>query len=325
MSSWLPQVSWSASYQHYFQLPTAFSSVNGNLTPIKSGVYNYSLPQITASQNLFSPDVLFAQRIASLGIKSAEQNTITNKINLVADVNKAFYDILLTQEQIHVYMEDTARLNKNKEDAYHRYKSGVADKVDLKQATISLNNAMTQLRTANEQLDAKYAVLKMILGCPPGKPLRVTYDPAILLKELNIDTNSTLQVSKRPEFKQLLLARSMQMENARYYKMGFLPSVSAYYNYVQEFENNRFDHLFNNAYPYSSWGLQINVPIFSGLRRTENVHKANLQLQRVDYDLLNLELTIYAQYKQAMAAYKSNLFYFQRPFFRNRFFFPFSQ
>jgi len=130
LSSWLPQIGGAANYQHYFQLPIAFSTINGVLTPIQSGVFNTSTPSVTATQTIFSPDVLLATRAARLNILGARQNTADVKINVVTDVSKAFYDLLLSIQQIGVFKDDTARLKKNQSDAYNQYVSGIVDKVD---------------------------------------------------------------------------------------------------------------------------------------------------------------------------------------------------
>jgi outer membrane protein TolC len=49
--------------------------------------------------------------------------------------------------------------------------------------------------------------------------------------------------------------------------------------------------------------------LFTGFRRNENVHKAQLQERRIDWDEVNLKLEIYTEYKQALANYKSNLYF----------------
>ncbi len=309
LSGWLPQVTGAATYQHYFQLPVAFSTINGTLTPITSGVYNYSIPSVTATQAIFNTDVLLAARAAKLNTLEAKQNTVSTKINLVAGVSKAFYDLLLSIEQISVYKEDTARLRKNQADAYNRYKSGIVDKVDYKQATISLNNSLSQLKSASEAVQAKYATLKQLMGFTYGTKFTVHFDTAQMMQEIYIDTTARLEFEKRIEYQELQTARRIQRETTLYYQLGFLPSISAFYNYNYEFESNQFSDLYSKAYPYSLFGLQLNIPIFTGLRRTENVHKAKLQERRTDWDEVNLRLAIYTQYSQALAIYKSNLYY----------------
>ena len=59
------------------------------------------------------------------------------------------------------------------------------------------------------------------------------------------------------------------------------------------------------------WGLQLNIPLFTGLRRIENIHKSKLLQERIDWDEVNLEMAIYSDYKQSMSNYKSNIYFLQ--------------
>lgn len=308
LSSWLPQIIASATYQHFLELPTTFLRVNDVLTPIRTGVANTSIPQLAVTQNIFSNDVLLAGKTAKLYMQYAREQTATVQQNLVTNVSKAFYDVLLSAEKIKVFTEDTARLRKNQSDAYHRYVSGVADKVDYKQATISLNNSLSMLKAANEEINGKYAVLKMLMGSKPEETIRLQVDTARLMQDIYADTLAPLHKANRPEYRQLAIARRIQHAATNYYRTGFLPTVSAFYTYNAQFQNTNLRELYSRAYPNSLAGLQLSVPLFTGFRRLENKHKAEMQETRIDWDEVNLELTIYAQYRQAMAAYKSNLY-----------------
>ena len=307
-SEWLPQVNGTANLQHYFQLPTAFIPVNGVKQPIPSGVYNTSTPAITATQTIFSTDVLLATRASKLNTLFAKQSTANTKINTVSDVSKAFYDLLLTLQQINVLKEDTARLIKNQQDTYHQYISGIVDKVDYKQASISLNNSMAQLKSANESVQAKYAALKQLMGYPQTKHFTVIFDTAQMLQEAYFDTSEALNYEKRIEYQQLETVRRLARETTAYYQLGFIPSLSVFYNYNQQYANDKFADLYKEAYPYSLFGVNLSVPIFQGFRRLENIHKARLQEVRDDWDVISVKLQIYTEYKQAMANYKSNYY-----------------
>ena len=307
-SSWLPQVNASGVYQQYFTLPTNFSTVNGTMTGVQSGVYNYLYPQINVTQNIFSPDALFASRVAQLGSEAARQNTQAGKINLVATVSKAFYDVLLSLEQVGVYGEDTARLSKNKSDAWYRYQSGLVDKVDFKQASISLNNSRSRLNAAVQIIDAKKAFLQQLMGLPVNAPVNLLFDTAQILRETATDTLAPLVFERRIEYKQLLISKHIIQESTQYYRLGFLPTLSAFYTYDYEFEHNELSMLLKKAYPYSLAGLQLNIPIFSGFRRLENIKKSQLAETRADWDIENLQRMIFTQYQTALANYKSNLY-----------------
>ena len=309
LSGWMPFVAGSASYQHYLELPVAFLRTGGTRTSVPSGVYYSSTPQVAVTQNIFSNEALLGARAASLGIKAARENTKATKIELVTNVSKAFYDVLLSLERINVYKEDTGRLRKNQADAYHRYMSGIADKVDYKQATIAINNSLAQLKTASEDVSAKYAVLKMYMGCPSDRSISVSFDTAKMMHDIYVDTLAPLRIENRVEYSELQLARMIQHQTTMYYHNGFIPSLSAYYNYNYQFLSDHSSDLYAKAYPNSFYGLQLNVPLFSGLKRIENLHKSQLQEERIDWDEVNLKLGIYTEYRQALAGYKSSIYY----------------
>jgi len=308
-SAWLPQLQGLANYQHYYTLPTVFiPSTNGQLVAAHTGLANVSTPEFAANQVIFSPDVLIAARAGHLNTQYAKQNTTSTKINLVSDVSKAFYDLLLSLQQINVLKEDTARLLKNQSDTYHQYVSGVKDKVDYKQATISLNNSLAQLKNTVETAHAKFANLKQMMGYPTNKEFNVFFDTTQMMQDVFFDTTETLEFQKRIEYQLLQTSKRLQKETTAYYQMGFLPSVSAFYNYDLEYQNNTVSDLFKTSYPYSLWGLNLSIPLFTGFRRTENVRKAKLQEKRTDWDVIELELEINTEYKTALAGYTSNLY-----------------
>ena len=168
---------------------------------------------------------------------------------------------------------------------------------------------MSQLKTASETVGAKYATLKMLMGYPADRELRLKFDTSAMLRDIIVDTTGQLRMERRIEYQQLQTTRQMQRETTLYYKLSALPSIYGYYSYAEEFENNKFSDLYNRAYPYSYIGVQLNLPIFNGFRRTENVKKSKLQEERIDWDEVELKLNIYVQYRQALAAYKSNLYY----------------
>lgn len=308
IAGWLPSVIGGANYQHWLQLPTSFLPINGVSTPVHTGVANTSNPNIAATWNLFSNDVLLAAKAANINIDLAKQTTKQTKIQLVSDVSKAFYDILLSVERINVYKEDTARLRKNQSDAYHRYVSGISDKVDYKQATIAINNSMSQLKTATEEVKGKYAELKRLMGSPVEQKVTVNFDTAQMMQGIYADTLATLHIEKRVEYQQLQLAKRIQHLNTSYYRTNFIPSFSAFYNYNYQFQSQQFSDLYNQAYPNSYVGVQMSVPLFSGFKRYDNIHKSRLQEERIDWDEVNLKLAVYTEYQTALAAYKSNLY-----------------
>ena len=174
LAGWLPQISMSGNAIHYFQLPTTLLSsdsagYSGGPVRQHTGIVNTVIPELSATQTIFNPQLLYAAKTAKLLVNAAEQVTDSTKINIVTTISKTFYNLLLTLEQINVLKEDTARLDRNVMDTYHQFVGGIVDETDYDEAVITLNNSKGQLKQQMENIRPEYALLKQQMGYPPEK------------------------------------------------------------------------------------------------------------------------------------------------------------
>jgi outer membrane protein TolC len=301
LSAWLPQVSGSGLYDYYFKgspilpVPTTVGNID-----------NTSTLGLQANQVIYNNDVLQAAKAAKYSRLFYKQNTASSQINVVSDVSKAFFDVLLSQKQLDILNEDIVRLKRSLKDAYSQYQAGVVDKTDYKQATISLNNSLASRKQTEESIKSKLAYLKQIMGVNPKNELTLSYDSTRYEAEAVIDTNQKLDVNNRIEYQLLQTQKSLQNINVSYYKWGFLPSVSATGVYDLYYFSNSFSSLYNKSFPNGYVGLTLAIPIFQGNKRLENLSKARLQVDRADLDIVNSRNTINTEYVQALASYKSS-------------------
>ncbi len=310
LSGWYPQVSIGGNFTHYNELPTNFTTDSITGQPVKqhSGVVNTAVPALTVSQAIFSPSLLYAAKSANFYVLQSEQITDSAKIGLVASVSKAFYSLLLTIEQITVLKEDTARLTKNLNDAYHQYVAGIVDMTDYQEAAISLNNSRSQLKQAVENVIPQYASLKQLMGWPSQIRFNVNFDTTSMKQDIIFDTTQELVYEKRIEYQILQTSKTLQHQITDYYKLAFLPTVSGFFNWNFQYENNNLAALYANVYPYSFVGVSVSLPIFTGFYRTKNIEKSKLQEQLLDWSQISLKSEIYTEYSTALANYKSNLY-----------------
>ena len=307
-SGWLPQVGVAGSFTHYNTLPTSFFTDSGKLVNSKSGIVNTITPTLQVTQTIFNPALLYAVHSAPLYVKQAQQITDSTKIEIIAAVSKSFYSLLNTLEQINIFKEDTARLAKNVSDTYHQFVSGVSDKTNYDEAVISLNNSLFSLRQAIENIRPQYAILKQVMGYPPMNQFNVLYDTLAMQNDAVFDTTQQLQFERRIEYQYLQTTKALQQTTVDYYRKAWLPTVGAFFNYEYEFENNSFSQLFNQGYPFSYEGLTLSWPIFTGFARVNNIKKARLQYDLLDWQEVELKSQIWNDYTTAMAGYKSNLY-----------------
>jgi len=302
LADWLPQVTATGNAQHYFQLPS--TSFNGNV--VTTGLPNTSLLTANVNQTIYNNTVALASHTAKFSREYYKENTISTQINVVSDVSKAFYDVLLSQKQLLIINQDIVRLQQSLKDAYARYQAGIVDKIDYKQATIALNNELASRKQAQEAIKSKTAYLKQIMGFDPAKPVHLAYDSTQLERETLIDTTQILDVNNRIEYKLLQTQKTLQNINVDYYRWGWLPSVSAFGTYNINYFNSNLPDLYSRSFPNSLVGLNVSIPIFTGSKRLQNLSKARLQVDRADLDIINTRNVINTQYTQALAGYKSN-------------------
>lgn len=303
LADWYPQISFVYNYQHTAELQT--SIFGGN--PTKVGVNNLSAAQFNGTQTLFNRDVLLAKKTASTVEAQSSQITSRTKVDLVVNVTKAFYDALATTQQIRIGQEDIIRLQRSLKDATSQYKAGVADKTDYKRATILLKNSQATLKSNQEQLKFKEKYLKTLMGYPLNADLHIAYDTLQMENEIVLDTTTELDYMKNIDYKILFTQKQLQKANVSYSKWAYLPSANLFASYILNYQNNNFYELYQTKFPYSYVGATLSLPLFQGGKRRANVQQQKLSLDRIDWDLTNLQNTLGTEYERALAAYKSSL------------------
>jgi outer membrane protein len=304
LADWYPQINFTYNLQHNFQLPTL--NFNGNIT--HTGTENTSGANFGVTQNIFNRDVLLASRTAKDVRLSAAETTKEQKIDLAAQVSKAFYDLILTVQQLSVIQEDIVRTTQSLKDAYYQYQAGIVDKTDYKRATIALNNAKAQEKSGEESLIAKKAALKALMGYPSAQTIDLVYDTTQMEKEIYLDTLQNVDYNNRIEIQQLQTQEKLQEYNLQYYKWSFLPDVYAFGNYNLNYLNNQFSKLYGQSFPNSYAGITLSIPIFQGGKRLQQIKQAQFQITQATNDIRSYKNSIDSEYQNALASYKSNLY-----------------
>lgn len=311
LADWLPQINSSANYQHYLKQPvslfTNFLDPTGPKIPIPNGVLYNSGVQFSASQTIFNNDVYLAGKSARDYRQRSEQTTRGAMIDLVVSISKAYYDVKLSVEQLNIIGEEINRLNVSLKDAYALYQNGATDMIDYKRATISLKNATSQKKNAEEAIVAKMSYLKQLIGYPNDKPLNLSSRSEPVEKIAIIDTLQSVNAYNRIEYQLLQTNLKLQKSRLNYYRLGYAPTLSAFVNYNIAYQSDAMSELFKESYPNSAFGLSLNFPIFQGTKRIHNIRKAKLEYERLSLDTINVRNEINTQYTGAMSEYRSNL------------------
>ena len=157
----LPQLSASGSYSRSI----VKSEMRGG---ISFGADNTFAVQGDLTLPLFAPAVYRTLKLNDTQRAAAVEAARASRIDLVAEVKKAFYNILLAEQSLVVLRESEATVRRTVDDTKLQYDNGLASEYDLLTAEVQLSNLQpTILQTENSIRLAKL-MLKMYLSIPEG-------------------------------------------------------------------------------------------------------------------------------------------------------------
>jgi len=310
LSGWMPQITGTANLSRYLELPVAVfpNQTTGERQVVTVGVFNSSDVLFEARQSIFNNDLFLASRNAKPMRNLYRQNTEEVRISTVVAVSKAYYDILISQEQLSIFMQVLGRQERQFQDAKNLYEAGLVDPTDYKRATIALNNTNADIKRTTENLKYKYAYLRQLMGLQVEDELfAVKIDKTALETEMLLDTTQLVDFNNRIEMQQLQTQRRLQDLNVSAQKWSFFPTISAFANRNHIFQNDEFSELYQQMFPNSQIGLSLSIPIFQGTRRYQYIQQQKLVNQRLSEDISNTKNVINTQYQQSMAQYKTDL------------------
>jgi outer membrane protein len=307
LSGWLPQIGGTGTVNHNFKQQSSVLTNNGVQSLITVGAKNTSSLILQADQQFLNAGLIQASKSAKYYRQQYKQTTENTKINTIVDVSKAFYDVLTSKEQLNIIAENIARLEKQLKDASAQYEAGLVDKTDFQRAQISLSNSKADRKRTEELLKYKYAYLRELIGYSANKEFGLSYEKDAMEKDISVDTAQLMDYQNRVEYRLLETQRQLQKITTSYNKWSYVPTLSGFYNYGFNYQNSSLSGLYDTNYPSSIVGLSLNIPIFQGGKRTQEIRRSQLQERRIELDLTNTKNQINTQYEQAMATYKANL------------------
>lgn len=304
----LPQINGNASFRYFIQIPTSlipgefFGAPRGTYIPVRFGVpYNLEI-SATATQLLFDGTYFVGLQAAKAVKELTYKSYQRSKTETVAAVSKAYYTALVSQERLRLLSQNIQQIEVLLRQVQGLYESGFAEKLDVQRIEVSLNNLRTEHSKAAEMVGLAYLALKLQMGMPLETPITLTdtLAPTDLLALLPESlSTSTFEVSHRWEYQILLQQRRALELNLRRYQVSYLPSLVFVGNVATQAQRKEFD-IFDTKkrwFPIAFVGVQLQVPLFDGLRRASQIAQARLELQKNQNDLFQLRqaLTLEAE------------------------------
>jgi outer membrane protein len=301
----LPQINGSLQYLNNIYAPYTIIPA-GQFGPNEQRLRFQQPHNVTAgvslNQLLFSGTWLVgleaSKSYAQLQTKLIKKSSIEVK-NQVA---QSYYLALVAVENVTLLKESRGPLEKTLNDTKAYYENGFAEKQDVDQLQLSLSDLDVQINYAEQSQKLTLDLLKFQMGFPLQGEIKLTDSVDILM---STDAASLMQAPFTAEqsidYELASSGLRMQQLNVKAKKAAYLPSLAGFWTIQTQAQRQEFN-FFDTSKPYlygNFWGLQLSVPILSGGQRKHALSKAELEVKKVEDQVILAQQGAELEYRAA--------------------------
>ena len=312
-SSLYPQVDASAQYALALrrQEMTEGFSFGGKNTFNVSG--NVSVP-------LFVPSVYRQMKLNRTQMASAVESARASRIDLVAAVRSAYYNVLLAEQSLTVLQEAIATTQRVVDNTKTLYENGLAAEYDYITAQVQLSNLKPQVLQAENGISITKLQLKMYLSLPEEVELSIAGSLDDFRERVLLAEDYSTDVSQNTTLKSLDIQRELLEHQEKLIQTTRMPTLAAFgsISYIGQ-ERVDLSGLMGGGMPGGAgagataqeqskfwWqypisvGAQLSIPIFSGLKKHNQLREVRNQIAQFDLQREYAEKGVKLQVQQSI-------------------------
>jgi len=309
----IPQVNATIGYNYFIDLPTSLipaqffdpTAMEGDFAEVQFGTTNSLEAKIQASALIFDGSYFVGLKAAREAKSYASEQMAQTRQELAQAVKDAYYPALIIQSNQITLDKNIVNLNKLRGETKALVEAGFAEQLDIDRLDLSIANLETEQENLGRQLALSFNFLKFQMGYPLNQELSISDSVQDLLQEVAAeDLIGSVNFQSRADYRVFERVISLNQLNVDLQKQAYLPSVGGFASYSYTAQGN---NLFKDPFwfPTAIAGLQLNVPIFSGLQRNAKVRRAELQLETYNNQKDDLQRAILLEVKNARGNYSN--------------------
>ena len=276
---------------------------------IEMGRLNTMSFGISAAMPIINAQLWESVKITGMDVELAVEKARSSRLNMVSQVKNAYYAALFAKEAFDVYREVYENALNNYYETEKKYNVQKATELDMARAKTNVANAIPNVYNAESSVMLSLWQLKAVMGVDLEMNLDVVgsindyagmleYDTA-QHNEISLESNSTM--------KQLAIQAEELARSIRLKQYAYIPTLSLAFNFSGNTMFNDVPSSQWNWTPYSTVGLSLQIPIFSGLKRMNDVKQARNQYQQMQYNITDTERNLKIAIRQSLNTMDTNV------------------
>ncbi|MFL9831098.1 TolC family protein [Flavobacterium sp. ARAG 55.4] len=310
----LPQISANGNltYNPILQLnalPGDFFGTPGTTILAPLGQKWTSTAGVSLTQALFDQSVFTGLKAARTTREFYQINNQLTEEQVIERVANNYYQVYVLRQKLALAESNLKTTTKVRDIVKGQFDNGLAKRIDLDRMTVNLSNINTQKQQIINSLQLQENALKFYMGMPMDAQIEIPQTefeitPAAFTDAPNTNNRSEYLLLKKQEELLVLQKKSIIA--------GYYPtlSLSASYNYIgQGPEMPLFAKPSDGVYwsDFSTIGMNLRVPIFSGFGTRAKIRQADIELRTIQEDIKDTQLSLDLDYKNAKTQIENSI------------------
>lgn len=286
----IPEVSLQGSYSRAIKKQKMAMEFGGESTTIEVGRDNTYNGGLVINFPIFAPALYKSINMSKADLELAVEKARASEIDLINEVTKAYYQVLLTQDSYEVLLKSYNQAKANFDVVEAKYKQGSVSEYDKIRAEVQVRNIKPSVVSAKNGVNLAKLQLKVLMGISSEYDVAITdnlshYEATMYGEILD---RSAFDLSNNSDLMQLDLNTKILSENVKLQRTNYLPQLSASFNYTYLSMNDDFRIAHYRWFPSSSIAVNLSIPLFKASSYAKS-KQAKVQLQQMAYTRTDIE------------------------------------
>ena len=298
----LPEASLSGAYTRTIKKQTMVMMGQ----KIEIGIPNQYQGGVTLSLPVFAPALYKSMKLTKTDVELAVEQARASRQDLVNQVTKAFYQMLLAQDSYAVLEKSFAQAEANYNIVKAKFEQGRVSEYDKISAEVQMRNLQPSVISARNAVELSRLQLIVLMNIGPEVEFVLDgnladYEEAVFAGVLTADSTS---LKNNTSLLQMDMNTRMLQQSLSINKQNFAPIVALQFNYMYTCMANDFKFKDYEWNPYSNVSLSVSVPLFK-YSNFSAMKKTNIQISQLmkNRDYTARQLAMQQQsYLNSMAA-----------------------
>ena len=297
----LPQIDVSGSFNHFLNIPVSVVDASlfnpfaqpGEVMEFRMGQEFSTTGTLNVNQLLFNGSYIVGLQATKHVKRFQQSNYMVTQEDVVFNVIQAYQLATIAKGNV-VFADSMVILTQELVDMQQNYlELELIVQEDMDQLNYSLLTAKNAAVAAEVQYQNALSLLKFSMGYDMNADIDISESAEDILNQKALssgDIHNNLQYS--------LLEQNITLSelNVKNNKFANLPSLYAFFQHSYNAYRNEFNFFADEKwYPQTVWGLQLNIPVFSGLQRHARTKQTKIKLLQDQSSLEQMERALQLQ------------------------------